>query len=140
MRVRATEQGEGGTLFVLRFVEEIDTLRPKTDAIPYGGNEVSRRSSTSRYTEYQRTQPSDMEDVEERAISGLTIRIDRSMCIGSDSCTKLAPEIFELGEDTIVTFLAPAPDIEQGRLLDACSICPVDALIVIDKDGQQIVP
>ena len=81
-----------------------------------------------------------MEDVEERAISGLTIRIDRSMCIGSDSCTKLAPEIFELGEDTIVTFLAPAPDIEQGRLLEACSICPVDALIVIDKDGQQIVP
>ena len=60
MRVRATEQGEGGTLFVLRFAEEIDTLRPKTDAIQYGGNEVSRRSSTSRYTEYQRTQPSDM--------------------------------------------------------------------------------
>ena len=33
MRVRATEQGEaggeGGTLFVLRFAEEIDTLRPK---------------------------------------------------------------------------------------------------------------
>ena len=80
-----------------------------------------------------------MEDFEERAISGLTIRIDRNVCIGSDSCTKLAPEIFELGED-IVTFLEPVPDIEQGRLLDACAICPVDALMVIDKDGHQIVP
>ena len=132
MRVRATEQGEaggeGGTLFVLRFAEEIDTERSEQE-----------EQYVSLYR-IQRTQPSDMEDVEERAISGLTIRIDRSMCIGSDSCTKLAPEIFELGEDTIVTFLAPAPDIEQGRLLDACSICPVDALIVIDKDGQQIVP
>ena len=132
MRVRATEQGEaggeGGTLFVLRFAEEIDTERSEQE-----------EQYVSLYR-IQRTQPSDMEDVEERAISGLTIRIDRSMCIGSDSCTKLAPEIFELGEDTIVTFLAPAPDIEQGRLLDACAICPVDALIVIDKDGQQIVP
>ncbi len=132
MRVRATEQGEaggeGGTLFVLRFAEEIDTERSEQE-----------EQYVSLYR-IQRTQPSDMEDVEERAISELTIRIDRSMCIGSDSCTKLAPEIFELGEDIIVTFLEPAPDIEQGRLLDACSICPVDALIVIDKDGQQIVP
>ncbi len=132
MRVRATEQGEaggeGGTLFVLRIAEEIDTERSEQE-----------EQYVSLYR-IQRTQPSDMEDVEERAISGLTIRIDRSMCIGSDSCTKLAPEIFELGEDTIVTFLAPAPDIEQGRLLEACAICPVDALIVIDKDGHQIVP
>ncbi len=67
MRVRATEQGEGGTLFVLRFAEEIDTERSEQE-----------EQYVSLYR-IQRTQPSDMEDVEERAISGLTIRIEALM-------------------------------------------------------------
>ncbi len=81
-----------------------------------------------------------MEDFEERLISGLTIRIDRPACICSDSCTKIAFEIFEIGDDSIVSFSEASPDIERDRLLEACSICPVDALIVIDEDGRQIVP
>lgn len=81
-----------------------------------------------------------VEDVEERVISGLTIRIDRPTCICSDSCTKIALEIFEIGEDDIVTFSEASPDIDRDRLLEACSICPVDALIVIDEDGRQVVP
>lgn len=81
-----------------------------------------------------------MEDFEERLISGLTIRIDRPSCICSDSCTKIALEIFEIGDDDIVTFSEACPDIERDRLIEACSICPVDALIVIDEEGRQIVP
>lgn len=81
-----------------------------------------------------------VEDVEERVISGLTIRIDRPTCSCSDSCTKIALEIFEIGEDDIVTFSEASPDIDRDRLLEACSICPVDALIVIDEDGRQVVP
>ena len=81
-----------------------------------------------------------MEDIEEHIISGLTIRIDRTMCICSDSCTQIAPEIFEIGDDVVVTFTDASPDIERDRLLEACSICPVDALIVIDEDDRQIVP
>ena len=81
-----------------------------------------------------------MEDFEERLISGLTIRIDRPSCICSDSYTKIALEIFEIGDDDIVTFSEACPDIDRDRLIEACSICPVDALIVIDEDGRQIVP
>ena len=79
------------------------------------------------------------EHTEERQISGYTIRIDRTLCIGSGNCVNLAPEIFEIDEENLVTFQDETPDIDQMRLTDACMVCPVDALTV-EQDGEQIVP
>ena len=76
----------------------------------------------------------------ERDISGLTIRIDRDLCIGSGNCVNLAPEIFEVDEENLVDFRDETPDIDQGRLMEACGICPVDALIAEAEDGEQLVP
>jgi ferredoxin len=76
----------------------------------------------------------------EREISDRTVRIDRTLCIGSGNCTNLAPEIFVIREDNIVDFQDETPDIETGRLEEAASLCPVDALIVEDENGEQIVP
>jgi ferredoxin len=45
-----------------------------------------------------------------------------------------------LREDNIVDFQDETPDIDQGRLEESASICPVDALIVEDENGDQIVP
>ena len=73
-----------------------------------------------------------MADTQERRISGLTIVIERDLCIGSGNCTKLAPEVFELDATGIVTFRTrsdDAPDIDRERLAEACRVCPVDALI-----------
>lgn len=81
-----------------------------------------------------------MDDIEERVVSGLTVRVDRAVCIGSKNCIHLAPEVFELGADQVVTFLEDAEDIEQDRLTEACRVCPVDALLVFDEMGEQIVP
>lgn len=81
-----------------------------------------------------------MEEVREREISGITIRIDRTLCIGSGNCVNLAPEVFEIDEDNLVDFRDDAADIDQGRLLEACALCPVDALTVLDEEGAQIVP
>lgn len=84
-----------------------------------------------------------MEDFRERSISGVTVRIDRSLCIGSGNCVNLAPEVFELDEQNLVAFNegegGPA-DIERDRLEEACFLCPVDALLVFDEDGEQVVP
>ena len=57
-----------------------------------------------------------MEDIEEHIINGLTIRIDRTMCICSDSCTQIAPEIFEIGDDVVVTFTDASPDYREGQI------------------------
>ena len=80
------------------------------------------------------------DDTREREISDRTVRIDRTLCIGSGNCTNIAPEIYVIREDNIVDFQDETPDIEQGRLEEAAALCPVDALIVEDEDGNQIVP
>lgn len=81
-----------------------------------------------------------MPETQEREISGLTITIDRQTCIGSDNCTQIAPEVFVLGFDGIVEFTEEPPDIDRDRLIEACDVCPVDALIVHDEEGRRIVP
>ncbi len=80
-----------------------------------------------------------MTDYEERRFGDLTVRIDRFTCIASGNCTKIAPEVFYIGEERIVAFRADAPEIEPERLLEACRVCPVDALIVVDAEGTVLV-
>ena len=81
-----------------------------------------------------------MEDIVERKIGDLTVRIDRLRCIGSSNCMELAPEIFEYDEEKICAFKQVPGPIERERLIEACDICPVDALLVLDASGKQLVP
>lgn len=76
----------------------------------------------------------------ERTIGGLTVRIDRTTCIGTANCAKVAPEIFVLDDERIVTFVVPPADSPPDRVVEACDVCPVDALSVLDADGKQLVP
>jgi len=82
----------------------------------------------------------DMEDVVERKIGDLTIRIDRVNCIGTSNCMKIAPDIFEFDEEKICAFTERSGEVERERLIEACRVCPVDALIVLDAEGKQLVP
>jgi ferredoxin len=79
-------------------------------------------------------------DFLEKNISGLTIKIDRTTCIATTNCAKVAPEIFELDDEKIISFKNGSDDIEKERIVEACSVCPVNALYVIDQVGKQIVP
>ncbi len=81
-----------------------------------------------------------MSEVEEQEISGLTVRIERESCIATGACCKLAPEVFELDDRQIVSFAPDPPDVERERLIEACQVCPVEALSVIDEDGGVLVP
>jgi ferredoxin len=76
----------------------------------------------------------------ERKVGALTVRIDRTTCIGTANCAKVAPELFLLDDERIVTFREPAGDIPPDRAIEACGVCPVDALSVFDADGRQLVP
>jgi ferredoxin len=79
-------------------------------------------------------------DFEERRVGGVTVRIDRTICIGTANCVKVAPELFVLDEERIITFREPAVEIEPDRAVEACRVCPVDALAAFDADGRQLVP
>jgi ferredoxin len=76
----------------------------------------------------------------EKSISGLKIIIDQDMCIGTANCIKLAGEVFELDNQKIVTFKSDIKEIDRRMLVEACSVCPVNALTAIDENGKQIVP
>lgn len=80
-----------------------------------------------------------MSETIERTVGDLTVRVDRTLCVGFGDCVQEAPEAFKLDEEEIVVFEAPE-QVDRERLLRACQLCPVDALSVFDAAGSQLVP
>ena len=80
-----------------------------------------------------------MADVDERKVGGLTVRVLRSGCAGFKDCIGVAPEAFELDSGGVVVFTRPE-DVDRDRLIDACRVCPANAILVLDEEGRQIVP
>jgi ferredoxin len=83
-----------------------------------------------------------VQDHIERQVGDLLIRIDRLLCVGFGDCIEVAPEVFEFDSEGIVRFRddADAATVERARLITSCDICPVDALMVFDASGAQLVP
>lgn len=81
-----------------------------------------------------------MNDTVERKVSDLLIKIERPNCIGSKNCINVAPDLFELDEDQICSFKEKTVGINQELIVEACSVCPVNALYVNDNEGNQLVP
>lgn len=81
-----------------------------------------------------------MQYLDERVIAGLTVRIDRTLCVGFGDCVTAAPQAFELDGEDVAIFRAGAGTVAAAELLRACEACPVDALTVLDAAGRQLVP
>lgn len=75
----------------------------------------------------------------EHVAHGLRLCIDRSLCVGFGDCVDVAPEAFQLDDESVVIFLDPE-QADRERLLKACDACPVDAITVWGENGQQLVP
>jgi len=75
----------------------------------------------------------------ERRVHGLRVVIDRDQCVGFGDCVKEAPEGFKLDDETVAVFV-DREAVDRERLLRACDACPVDAIIVWDSEGRQLVP
>ena len=81
-----------------------------------------------------------MAEFGERKIGDLTVRVDRNTCIGSANCIKAAPEVFELDNEKICAFKDNPGKVNRDVVIEACRVCPVDALYVIYAAGTQLVP
>jgi ferredoxin len=77
---------------------------------------------------------------DERTILGLTVRIDRRLCVGFGDCIEEAPEVFELDSEGVAIFRVEDGAVDRVRLLAACRACPVDARTVLDARGTQLAP
>jgi ferredoxin len=76
----------------------------------------------------------------ERRIAGLTVRIDRLLCVGFGDCIDEAPESFALDEQGVVVFGTDPDAAGRDRVVRACAACPVDALTAFDEGGRQLAP
>ncbi|MGQ0722389.1 MAG: ferredoxin [Candidatus Eiseniibacteriota bacterium] len=76
----------------------------------------------------------------ERRIGDLTVCIDRDGCISSGNCIKVAPSLFEFDAESVASFAAGADAVGPERIVEACQVCPVEALEVTDSSGNRIVP
>ena len=79
-----------------------------------------------------------LDEIEERVVGDLTIRIDRSICVGFGHCIDEAEEAFHLRDDNLVAFAEPG-QVPRDRLLAACEACPVGALSAVSAAGEQLV-
>ena len=81
-----------------------------------------------------------MSEFSEKQVSNLRVKIDRYSCIGSSNCIHAAPDFFELDDERICVFKETNEKTEQDIIVEACSVCSVNALLVFDEEGKQIVP
>lgn len=75
----------------------------------------------------------------ERTVGDLRIGIDPLLCVAFGDCVTVAPEAFHVEPDGVVAFVEPER-VERERLIAACDACPVDALLVWNAAGTQLVP
>ena len=79
-------------------------------------------------------------DIEEHQVAGLTVKIDRLICVGFETCVEVAPDLFEMDEEGIAIFTSDTNEVDKETVLEACKECPVDALVVLDASGNQLHP
>lgn len=78
-----------------------------------------------------------MSDVEEKRFGELVVRIDRLLCVGFGDCMDEAPGVFEFDDEGVAVFTEGA-EAPRAALVAACESCPVDALELVDDDGEPV--
>jgi ferredoxin len=69
----------------------------------------------------------------------IAIDVDRALCYGFGDCVDTVPAVFALDdEDTAIVLDPDAEPLDD--IVEAAQNCPVDAIIIVDEDGQQIYP
>ena len=67
------------------------------------------------------------------------IVVDRDLCIGAASCVAIAPGVFAL-DDENKAFIVDENGADNETILLAAQSCPTRAILLYDKDGNQIYP
>ncbi len=69
----------------------------------------------------------------------VAIEVDRELCYGFGDCVDSLPTVFALDdEEKAIVLDADAAGVDD--IVEAAQNCPVDAIIVLDEDGEQIYP
>ena len=69
----------------------------------------------------------------------MRIRIDREKCVSAGNCVITAPTVFRLDDEEKATLIAPA-SVDDDTLWLAAELCPTEAIIIEDDEGEQLYP
>lgn len=59
----------------------------------------------------------------------LHVRVDPVICQGTGYCVRLAPDVFELGQDQTARVLNAYPNEDRAELMEeAATLCPTRAI------------
>lgn len=72
--------------------------------------------------------------------SGATVKVDRDTCISAASCVTTAPGTFQLDATEGKVMIVDPNSTDLNQIIDATKSCPVNAITIIDKDGNQLWP
>lgn len=73
-------------------------------------------------------------------VFGYKVYVDRNLCIGAASCIAIAPNTFALDDDQKAVVLETADQETIETIILAAQSCPVNAIIIEDKNGQRVWP
>ena len=77
----------------------------------------------------------------QRKIRGLTMKIDRNLCIGAGTCIAVAPKAWALDDEAKAVILDTVEEETDENLVEAARACPVAAIFVTDDaTGKQLFP
>ncbi len=68
------------------------------------------------------------------------IFINPELCIGAASCLGVAPEAYELNEESIAVLKTSWKELTDDLLIQSAQSCPTKAIFLFDKERKQIFP
>lgn len=81
-------------------------------------------------------------DIVEKLKKGGVIRrivVDRTKCIGANSCVAVAPGVFQL-DDKNLAYIVDPESSDDDTITMAAQSCPVLAILLYDEKGKMIFP
>ena len=66
------------------------------------------------------------------------IVVDRNKCQGIGACVGAAPDVFEIDNEGKAIVINS--DSDDDTLMSAAEACPLEAITLIDEDGEQVYP
>lgn len=80
-----------------------------------------------------------MPSVSKTTKSGTTVTVDQDLCIGAATCVAIAPTVYQLNDEGKAYILDP-DSVDDDVMMQAAKSCPVNAIIIKDKNGNIIWP
>ena len=73
-------------------------------------------------------------------VKGMSVKVDRDLCIGAATCVAVAAKAFDLDTEAKAVILDSVDEETREAIIEAAKSCPTAAIIIVDEKGNKIFP